>query len=432
VATHLAVGFDPANDLHVDLFDPGGTLGRGIAYSTTDPQHLLNVPAKGMSLFRDDMTHFQKWAGAEPDEFVPRVRYGEYVQGALRGAWRRRNGRLHHVRQQIVDLLPAGDGTWYLIDSAGQRHEADVVVLATGHQTPEAPHGIQQDVVEAEGFFEDPWSHAALADIGPDEHIVCLGTGLTFVDVALTALAANPQVRVTGVSRRGRLPSRHLVPLTVPRAPMPLKATGTVDIETVIEHVLSAGRDWRGAIDGLRSQTPAIWQRLSDEDRDFFMRHLARDWDVLRHRMAPGVAETIRAHRRSGRLRIEPAPHYRVDHLGERFVVGTQRRAMVVDRVIVCTGPRADVRTSGLGSRLVQRGIARPGPFAIGFDVDPETGELIAGDGTPVENVFTIGPLRRGVLFESTAMPEIALQAQRLAELVRRRSVVPQVTVSVS
>ncbi len=422
VATHLAGVFDPALDLRVDLFDAGGTLGRGIAYSTTDDQHLLNVPAKGMSLYRDDMSHFQAWAGAGPDDFVSRARYGEYLQSALRSAWRRRRGALQHIRQEVVDVLAAPDGGWLVIDGSGGHHWADAVVLATGHLPPSAPPGLDDRAVLAAGFHADPWSRDALADLRPGEHVVCLGTGLTFVDVALTALAAAPQVRVTGVSRRGQLPSTHSVPLAGPLPPMALPQRGPVNLEPVIEYILAAGPDWRGAVDGLRGQTPEIWQRLSEPDREYFIRHLSRDWDVLRHRMAPQVAQAVAAHRETGRLRVESAAVYRIDHLGSSFVVGTGRRAMVADRIVVCTGPRTEVQLTPLGASLVRRGVARPGPFGIGYDVDAVSGELLGERGSVAENLFTIGPLRRGVLFESTAMPEISGQAQQVAVEISRRS----------
>ena len=45
------------------LIDGSGRMGRGVAYSTTEPAHLLNVRAEGMSA----------WAG-EPDDFAKSVR----------------------------------------------------------------------------------------------------------------------------------------------------------------------------------------------------------------------------------------------------------------------------------------------------------------------------------------------------------------------
>ncbi len=415
VATHLADAVDPAVDLRVDIFDPGGTLGRGIAYSTTDQQHVLNVPAKGMSLYRDDMSHFQRWADALPDEFVSRARYGDYLQASLRQAWRHRTGKLGHIRVEVRDVVATRGRQWVVLDEHGNHHEADVVILATGHQAPAAPEGLSEAVVHAPGFHVDPWSRDALSQLEPGEHVLCIGTGLTFVDVALSALTA-ANVTVTGVSRSGRLPSRHLRPLTAPVPPLDVPRS----LDAVVAHIEAAGQGWRGALDGLRAHTPTIWQGLSDGERAQYMAQWSREWDIRRHRMAPSVSDAIFEHRESGRLNVLAAPEYRVDFLGRRFVLGTGDKAMVVDRVIVCTGPRADVRLTTLGASLVRRGIAAPGPFDIGYDIVAETGEIRGVYGT-ADNLFTVGPLRRGVLFESTAMPEISAQAQALGRLVAQR-----------
>lgn len=416
VATHLADAVDRSVDLKVDIFDPGGTLGRGIAYSTTDDHHLLNVPAKGMSLFRDDMAHFQRWAGALPDEFISRAKYGDYLQASLRQAWRGRHGKLGHIRAQVSDVVATRGSAWVVLDENQRSHEADVVVLATGHQVPTVPQGLDPSVVHAPGFFADPWSRTALADIQPREHVLCIGTGLTFVDVALTVLAANPYVTVTGVSRSGRLPARHLDPLPPPVPPVHLPTT----LASTVAHIEGAGDQWRCALDGLRAHTPQMWQRFLPAERAEFIRAWGREWDIHRHRMAPVISDVIFRHREVGRLRVLAAPEYQVEFLGRRFVLGTRDMATVVDRVILCTGPGADVRLTALGASVVRRGIARPGPFDIGYDVQPTTGEVIGAYGT-ADNLFTMGPLRRGVLFESTAMPEISAQAQQVAQLVSQR-----------
>lgn len=415
VATHLADAVDPIVDLRVDIFDPGGTLGRGIAYSTTDEQHLLNVPAKGMSLYRDDMSHFQRWAGALPDEFVARARYGDYLQATLREAWRNRAGKLGHLRVEVRDVLATRGRQWTVLDEHGHHHEADVVILATGHQQPTAPDGVGEAVVRAPGLHADPWSRNALADLKPGEHVLCIGTGLTFVDVALSALR-QPHVIVTGISRSGRLPSRHRRPLPAPVPPVHVPET----LQEVVSYIDAAGDQWPAAVDGLRPHTPMIWQGFTQADRRRFMTQWSREWDVRRHRMAPDVGDAIFEHRESGRLKVLAAPEYKLDFLGRRFVLGTPEAAMLVDRVIVCTGPRADVRLTTLGASLVRRGIAAPGPFNIGYDVDAVSGEMQGVYGT-ADNLFAVGPLRRGVLFESTAMPEISAQAQALGRLVAGR-----------
>src|SRR6059058_5116563 len=70
----------------VVLLERGLRLGRGIAYETREAVHLLNVPAGRMSAFPDDAQHFARWARASSDEFVPRGRYGDYLEHVLRAA----------------------------------------------------------------------------------------------------------------------------------------------------------------------------------------------------------------------------------------------------------------------------------------------------------------------------------------------------------
>jgi choline dehydrogenase-like flavoprotein len=49
VAVHLARA---QRGLRAALIDRSKTFGRGVAYGTTDPKHLLNVPADHMGAFR--------------------------------------------------------------------------------------------------------------------------------------------------------------------------------------------------------------------------------------------------------------------------------------------------------------------------------------------------------------------------------------------
>src|SRR5690606_24623356 len=58
-----------------------GAPGRGVAYSTREDHHLLNVRAAGMGLFDGPCSVFAAHptaGGAEPHQFVPRSRYGDY------------------------------------------------------------------------------------------------------------------------------------------------------------------------------------------------------------------------------------------------------------------------------------------------------------------------------------------------------------------
>ena len=74
--------------------------------------------------------------------------------------------------------------------------------------------------------------------------------------------------------------------------------------------------------------------------------------------------------------------------------------------------------------RLLESGLARPDPLKLGFDVD-EAGRLIAMDGSPQDDLFGVGPITRGALWEIVAAPDIRLAAQSLAETIAAKAHAP-------
>ena len=87
-----------------------------------------------------------------------------------------------------------------------------------------------------------------------------------------------------------------------------------------------------------------------------------------------------------------------------------------VASIVNCTGPTGDVRSgrSRLLETLCAAGTARPHPLGLGLDTCAG-GALRDAHGQEHETLFAIGPLRRGELWETTAVPEIRAQAQALA-----------------
>ena len=80
--------------LAVSVLNTAHPLGRGVAYGTRRPEHLLNVVARNMSALADQPDHFVEWLGTRSDfagvpvaelreQFVPRRVYGDYLQALL-------------------------------------------------------------------------------------------------------------------------------------------------------------------------------------------------------------------------------------------------------------------------------------------------------------------------------------------------------------
>ncbi len=404
------------------LIDPQPP-GAGVAYGTTDPRHRLNVPAKAMSAWPDDPGHFVRWLRRHvacdfPEAgFAPRLHYAQYLAGVLDAAVNRAPAvTIRPVEHRVTDLRPIGRRLRVSLDD-GTHRAADAVVLATGYGSPSdawAPAELRR----APQFVADPWRAAPPALTRGDE-IVLVGAGLTAVDMAQTW--GREGVRVHVVSRHGQLPLAHAGEPQPPISPRvePVPTTLRAARRLVFDAVRAAGGDWRRVVDGLRPVTAELWQALPEHERAAFLDGPVRRWDRVRHRLDPAVAAWLEQRRADGSLQVHAAGVAAAER-GGRTVRVTLTDGTVIDAVAVlnCTGADIDPRRSAdpLPMNLLDHGLAQPGPFDLGYATEPD-GRLRSSDGSRPA-VWTIGPLRRGALWESTAIPEIRSQAAALADRV--------------
>lgn len=391
-AIHLAR--DAHTATNVTVIEPRAQLGEGVAYGTADESHLLNVPASGMSAYDDDPTSFVRWAHCGPGDFIARRRYGEYLRTELSA----RVARNPHItfRHECAAVERVDGDQRTVISSEGKTFDADVIVLALGNAAPTVPAWANFFTTCA--IVADPWAPGALDGINNDANVLCVGTGLTFVDIALTL--ARRGARVTGVSRHGLLPEVHASIGELPQTPMNFASPGEV-IRWIRSH-----DDWRAAFNALRPVTQQLWRSFSEEEQSQLLRHARRYWDVHRHRMSETVADELRRLREKGIVDVRRGDAHIAALTGE------------YDAVILCTGPDdAALRDAPPLAGLIGDGMACEGPHAMGVATDADTGQLIAAGGRLVPGLYAIGTLRRGTLWESTAVPEIRTQARRLAAL---------------
>ena len=431
-----------SSSLEVVLLDPGDRWGRGVAFGTHDEAHLLNVPASGMSAFPENPGDFAAWnarhdpvGDAGPAAFLPRRRFALYLDDTLAQAIASTGGgvSLRHVRAGATGVRRTPTGVTVLT-SDGRDLVADAVVVATG--LPPVGHGWAPEALQDSAFFvPDPWQPGALDVVRRDQagprDVLLVGTGLTMVDVALSLSGptARPGRVLHAVSRHGRLPRAHVAGLKLAAIPDISAWGSTLDAvrEDARRHVLGVVRatgDWRPAIDGLRFQVSALWERLSSADRLAFLAHDAGDWNVLRHRMAPSSAAFTRELRGAGRLTVAAATVADARPLprGGLAVTLTDGTVREVGWVVNCTGPRADIRLLGdplLDDLLTRRaGITLATTATAGMGFRTTQGRLLDSAGTTDAPIWVLGALRRGELWESTAVPEIRGQASAVATAV--------------
>lgn len=417
-------------EAEITLIDPSATDGRGVAYSTTDLRHRLNVPADRMSALVDDPEHFLRWVRrhvapeAVGSDYLPRAWYGRYLADSLAEATAVSPARLVRRRDTAVAAHATGPNVRLSL-ATGDVLDVDSIVLAQGVAPPAlqwAPLTLQR----SGRLVPDPWSPGGLERIGPEDAVLLVGAGLTMVDVALTLAA--PGRMLHAVSRTGLIPKAHAA-VPVATYPAPVLPDGPLTLSharrLVHDHV-SAGTaatgDWRAGFDSLRAVTAQLWQRLSVADRTLFLRTDARTWDVHRHRMAPQVSEELDRLQADGRLSVIPGEVADVQaQEGDLMVTLTDGRELQVGWVVNCTGPLTDPAQRGdpLLDFLLATGDARVDPLRLGLDADPD-GRVITAAGVPSPWLWAVGSARRGRLWESTAIPEIRRQAVAIAQSLLR------------
>lgn len=419
-AYHLVRLSTPAR---IVVIEPRAELGLGLAYSTASTQHLLNVPAGKISALPEEPNHFLHWVCANYDadataaDFIPRLIFGKYIQSLLATV-----PDIEHLQTSAVDCQVDGD-TARLTLSNGTQLLAHAVVLATGNFDPAPFPRISKQVEDNGAYRHSAWSEEAYANLPANAPVTLIGTGLTAVDVLLKLRESGHRGIVTAISRHGVFPNRQeqYTPLAQPalkgEAPTTARALFR-QVRQAIEHHGS----WRAVIDSLRERTNELWLALPPTEQKRFRRHLLRRWEVVRHRMAPAIADRIDAELAAGTLVKEQGHVEAVSSAMAGATVEVRskngtRKNITAARIFNCTGPDMNYRRvdSPLLNSLFKQALATPGPLGAGL-WSREDGALRAADGTFSDVLFTVGPARLGTLLESIAVPELRQQAAAMAE----------------
>jgi len=431
VAIHLLAGDGRAP--RVAIIEPAAEPGAGAAYSTSRPEHLLNVVAARMSAIGEQSDHFVDFLARDgnatraalADSFAQRRDYARYLRDTL--AALPANEAPIHLRDRASAVERDGEGfTVHL--ASGTRLQARHVVLAVGN----APRPLPPFLLHPRARVVDAWDYARIAAIPGDGDVCILGSGLSMVDAALTLGRDGRRGRILALSRRALVPLPHARGAARPDADvdewLPLGVLARLRLlRSRIAAATAAGEPWQWSFDRLRPHGQALWRSLDAVERRRFLRHAVRCWDVHRHRIAPEVATTIEAMRGDGRLEVvagrlraitaDPAGgsciHFRPRHEVREHM----RRA---DWIVNASGVETniDLHPDRLLQAMRERRLVLPGPLGIGLATDG-AGHVVDGRGRADPRLFAIGALRIGDLWESIAIPELREQAREIAAAIR-------------
>jgi uncharacterized NAD(P)/FAD-binding protein YdhS len=132
------------------------------------------------------------------------------------------------------------------------------------------------------------------------------------------------------------------------------------------------------------------------------------------------VGERLAALLASGQLRIVRSRVAEAVDAGDRLSVryaSSHAPDLDVDLLVNAAGPSDDLSVSGdaVVQQLLAAGDVVIGPHRLGLGVDRAGRALGRGTG-PTPGLWLIGALRRGTEWETTAVPEIRIQAGVIAD----------------
>lgn len=434
--------------LHINIINNGNPIARGVAYSPNNSSLLLNVPNGKMSAFPNEPDHFLNWLKQRPGfkgqserdltaGFAPRELYGNYLtqlwQEAL--AAKHTKASLAVYDDYAYDVVETNDQyDVYLKNNPVLT--SDVVVLATGNAQPRLPPGVPPAFSRGAKYFGDPWKRDGIDKLHPKGDVLIVGNGLTMADTVVALVEAGFKNTIYTVSPHGY----NLNIFKENKAPYQGWNVNSLELNnprlsgllTLLnkhrKEAQNSGQSAYPIVDSLRPHVQQIWLSFSLEEKQQFLKYLRHLWGSARHRLPAATHQFMAGLYAKNHLItykgkvvkvIEQDGEVRVD-----LNCGGELKNITVQRIINCTGPEGNPKFSSneLLRNLTKSGLICADDLGMGIKADPSDGSIISCSGEHKPNLFTIGPNLKGILWESTAVPELRVQAKNLASLLAEKA----------
>ncbi len=412
--------------IHLFWFDEKKLFCKGLAYSTLNTKHLLNVRASNMSLFKDDANHFVTWLQNNnetytPTDFVPRQVFATYVEHTLRDL--ETLNPFVSISKLSFEVTSVNKQNSIYILNNNENIKTHAVVLALGNFLPSNLAKNNLEYTTSPFYIRNAFSTSLTNSIQHAKHITILGSGLTMLDLLLTLNHQNYQGNITVISPHGITPVAQLEnPLPPVQSFLESNYAYTlIQLFGIIKWQLKQATQNNlnpfSVIDLMRPHLQFIWTHFSLSDKQQFLRHLRHKWGVVRHRAPATTLALVEKYQTEKKLQIVKGRVQSIiatKNAAVNFSIKYKTTALIenemqTDVIINCTGPEANLHQcdSMLIKQLLQDNLITVDALNYGLNATI--------NGMIDENLYALGPLLKGILWESTAIPEIRVQAHYLA-----------------
>ena len=427
-AIHL-LQLSSTTPLTIHLIDRRGTFGPGLAYSPPSDRFKLNVRAKAMGAFPEDPGGFFRWltardSGASPEDFVPRLKYGEYLTDLVeRAASSPGANKLVRVADEATDITYRSSTAQFTVQLlSGNTIEADACVLALGNLMQTSLKG-----VSTPEMFRPPFVRSSYDGLTERTRMLVIGSSLTAVDVILEAEGRGFTGHYTVLSRNGRLPLAHETFSPQPSVSLPEGWESLASSSKLLRLLRKESRrlgSSQPVFDAIRPRIQTMWRNLPLAEQKRFLRHIRPFWEIHRHRIPAEHATKLRALQESGRLTIIAGriveTHTSPSAISVTMTPRGARKIPITrdfDVAFLCAGAEGDLMKSNnpLIQKLLAKGLISAGPLKLGSTPPPPL------DNNNAPPLWVIGPLQREDRWEITAARELREEAMTIARTINTR-----------
>lgn len=426
--------------LKIVLINKDKVLAKGVAFNSSNHNHLLNVRVSNMSPFVNEPLHFAEWISRQSelkafmstdfiDKFITRNVYGKYIASLLEKTIAEAPKFLDiEIIIDEVTSINKLKNKQELVLGSKETFIAEKVVLALGVFPPGNITIPNMAFYDSKKYFANPWNRNALKNIYLEESIFLIGTGLTSIDLIISLIQKGYHGKVYSFSKNGRLPLIH----TDRKAYTAIQAELKVGLSLItyfkifkkhLKLAWQSGYHTADVIDALRPITQQLWMGLNVDDKKQFIRHLSSLWNIARHRVPPQAYNKMQELIKSGKLELLSGNLNSIEEQNGKAVVTLKNRksgclkTIVADRIINCTGPQSDILKidQPLIKNLLSNGTITPNELKIGIHTDTSC-KVIDSNNKVSEQLYAIGAILRGLFWESSAVPELRKQAEFVAK----------------
>jgi uncharacterized NAD(P)/FAD-binding protein YdhS len=190
------------------------------------------------------------------------------------------------------------------------------------------------------------------------------------------------------------------------------------------EQVTAAGGHPARLLGKIGPQVTHIWRNLDLADKQLFVNKYATRFKILRQYIAPSLHAELQVAVEDKRIDVCRGSVLAMDadneKLGVRIQDGPEApRTLQAGIVVNCLGPclrMADTQSRILRN-LLDKQLIEPDDMNMGIRVDPQLRALVHHDqASPL--ILALGPLLRGTLWDSIALPNLRAQAAEVAKTI--------------